>query len=501
MDRDEEMVTRFEKMDGDGGEDGGEDGDEEMASPKSWRRVRREMRERRDSSSPDLLSGEEEDVYKIYKCKDLVKKAKGRVRLNIGRMIDGIENWEEVEDHDFLYARGEFTDELGVIKPVFIKKLKDREAFERESNNLYALRNFEYVPIFYCSLYNEATVVVPGGDYFIITELVYPSEKSDDDLLKDLPDHLDMFHSLDYFHGDLGAIDNIMIAIREGDKRIPVFIDLDDTYDLSRPNTKDTEITETSRRGMGEILLLSRDEKISAFKIDSSDEITEENKYAVFAACDRFSLMYSLLSILGYSNLLPGTGEAIALQSDSENWVGCNCLFQNTATFYKVFIPNFKIIITGHECRERRDRDDGLENANVFWDLENTLTLIPLFDQCYLAFVDNLKEGREPFDGIDDILSNSDIRNLRNSSIPAANKSMYQPPPILHFEPEPEPEIDLSSYGGGKTNLIIHKRNKFIKVSKNSKKKRKSKKRKAKKTKNNYKKSKKTRRKIKRKYK
>ena len=162
-----------------------------------------------------------------------------------------------------------------------------------------------------------------------------------------------------------------------------------------------------------------------------------------------------------------------------------------------VFIPNFKIIITGHGCREREKRDGRLENANVFWDLENTLTLIPLFNQCYDIFVANLKEDREPFDGVDDILSNSDIRNLRNSSVPATNKSWYLqqanllPTPTTQHEPEK----------GGVTYTLSNKKNLMGRKKRKSRKniKRKSKKRKAKKTKNNYKKSKKTRRKIKKK--
>jgi hypothetical protein len=347
--------------------------------------------------------------------------------IEIYKMIIDMESksWiggEEDDEHDFLYAIQEGPNGTNY----FIKKFDDRSAFlwERESKNLKNLMECYHVPIFYCSLSNEKK-----NEFFIITEKCEEFDKrTDKPLLKELPDYLDDFHSLDYFHGDLGNPENIMVAIREGHREL-VFIDLDDTYSLEKNHTKDTEPTEGKP--------LSRDDKISAFKFVETDNPEVDEKRDIFMACDRFSLMHSLLTLLGLKELLPGSGVTIIYGGE---YKGRNCLLPGTHPFYSVFLPNTKVVSGHMDCKkslenihhtaatkiqavsrgkQARERISQvgrqqvgrgsidleiIGDGNIFWNFVETIKLVDFFNRCYDIFKVNLRRGRDPFDGVDVIL-------------------------------------------------------------------------------------------------
>lgn len=342
-------------------------------------------------SSPaasSVVSPTPDDTYIMKRYGNFKKEMAQSMKTELEQLIKGIEtrNWNHEEGRDFKSAEAELQlDPTSGSVKVFIKEVLDRSAWEREYENLFNLIKCVHVPIFYCSLENTE-----AGKFFIITEKCEEfNEEIDKLLLQDLPDYLDDFHRLDYFHGDLGNPENIMVAIRDGERKL-VFIDLDDTYSLTENHTKDTELTEGKP--------LSRDDKISAFKFVETDNLREDEKREIFMACDRFSLMHSLLTLLGFGELLPGSGETHSKDGDISK--GYNCLYETTHSFYMSFIPNFKIVITSRECRDSGHVGDG----NIFWNLEDTLRLVPVFNACYDIFRENLREGRDPFDRVNTIL-------------------------------------------------------------------------------------------------
>ena len=368
---------------------------------------------------------------------------------------------DDEREHDFLYA---ILEGPRTGTNYFIKKFDcDRSAllWKRESINLQKLMDCEHVPIFYCSLSKSNK---KKSEFFIITENCEKfDEEIDKPLLKNLPDYLDVFHSFNYFHGDLGNPENIMVAIREGQRDL-VFIDLDDTYGLEENHTKDTEPTEGKP--------LSRDDKISAFKFVETDNPEVDEKKYIFMACDRFSLMHSLLTLLGLKELLPGMGE-----NHSQDG-GYNCLWETTRSFYKSFIPNFKIVTTERECR-----DPGLVgNGNIFWNFEDTLRLVPIFNTCYEIFRVNLL-------------------NLRNfTNLTNVSRDLFDGVIESELEPEPEldPEVEDSPFAS-MNRSFARKKSKKKKTNRKNKKLKKS--RRKTNRKNKKLKTKKSRRKTKRKYK
>ena len=323
-----------------------------------------------------LIKSHPEEVYSMYKYGDFTKPELRDLQESAAQMIESLpDSWNDDEGHDFKWATGVIN--VGgvpgppISRPVFIKKMSAdlEEAWQRESDNLFHLLKCKHVPIFYCSLRKRE-------EFYIITELVTELGPEDNELLKELPGYLDEFHALNYFHGDLGTPENIMVAEREGIKKL-VFIDLDDTYHLSENHTRDTG-------NEGDPFHLNRDDKISAFKLSSTDDPTDE-KHDIFKACDRFSLMHSLLSLLDLKRLLPSQGET---EWKGDHWVGCNCLFETTSDFYKAFIPNPKVVSTTRECRGGRVGD-----GHIFWNFTDTKRLVNEFHQCYDIFVSNLKGG------------------------------------------------------------------------------------------------------------
>jgi hypothetical protein len=328
--------------------------------------------------SPPIKSHPEE-VYSMYKYGEFTKPELRDLQESAAQMIESLpDSWDNDDGHDFKWATGVIN--VGgvpgppISRPVFIKKMSAdlEDAWLRESDNLFHLLKCKHVPIFYCSLRK-------GEEFYIITELVTELGPEDNELLKELPDYLDEFHALNYFHGDLGTPENIMVAEREGIKKL-VFIDLDDTYHLSENHTRDTG-------NEGNPFHLNRDDKISAFKLSSTDDPTDDEKHDIFKACDRFSLMYSLLSLLDLKRLLPSQGET---ELKGGHWVGCNCLFETTSDFYKAFIPNPKVVSTTRECRGERVGD-----GHIFWNFTDTKRLVNEFHLCYDIFVSNLKGGLE----------------------------------------------------------------------------------------------------------
>jgi hypothetical protein len=347
-------------------------------SPKQLGLSKRGRRPKTEKPSPGRAR--EYKGYSMRRWGDFTKLESNTIKERVVDMIESLmvesltaDSWNDDEGHDFSYATGEIN-VGGADLAVFIKKMaaEGEEAWQRESDNLFNLLKCEHVPIFYCSLRK-------GGEFYIITELVYDYEPSDEELLKELPDYLDEFHALNYFHGDLGTPENIMVAEREGIRKL-VFIDLDDTYHLSENQTRDTG-------NEGGPFHLNRDDKISAFKLSSTDDPTDDEKHDIFKACDRFSLMYSLLSLLDLKRLLPSQGET---ELKGDHWVGCNCLFETTSDFYKAFIPNPKVVSTTRECRGERVGD-----GHIFWNFTDTKRLVNEFHLCYDIFVSNLKGGLE----------------------------------------------------------------------------------------------------------
>jgi len=322
-----------------------------------------------------LASPPIKEDYSIHRYGNFTKSESNIIKEQVVDMIESLtaDSWNGGEGHDFRYATGEIN-VGGADKAVFIKKMgaAEEEAWQRESDNLFNLLKCEHVPIFYCSLRK-------GEEFYIITELVYDYEPSDNELLKELPDYLDEFHALNYFHGDLGTPENIMVADREGIRKL-VFIDLDDTYHLSENHTIDTG-------NEGDPFHLNRDDKISAFKLSPTDDLTDDEKHDIFKACDRFSLMHSLLSLLDLKRLLPSQGET---ELKGDHWVGCNCLFETTSDFYKAFIPNPRVVSTTRECR-----GGCVGDGHIFWNFTDTKRLVNEFHQCYDIFVSNLKRGLE----------------------------------------------------------------------------------------------------------
>lgn len=374
---------------------------------------------------------------------------------------------EEDDEHEFMYAIHEGLNGTNY----FIKKIVDGSAWKRESINLEKLMECEHVPIFYCSLSNKKK-----SEFFIITEKCEEfDEEKDKPLLKELPDYLDDFHSLDYFHGDLGNPENIMVATREGQRKL-VFIDLDDTYSLEENHTKDTEPTEGKP--------LSRDDKISAFKFVETDEPGVDEKRDIFMACDIFSLMHSLLTLLGFKQLLPGSGHTMLRGS---KYKGRNCLLPSTHHFYSVFLPNTKEITSHTACKldfEKAQRRGSIDleiigNGNIFWNFDETLRLVPVFNKCYGIFRENLREGRDSFDRINTILQEEGL------SLPG-----LEPEPEL----EPEGEVEV------KPPLIATMKSSFAR-KKSKKGKNKKLKKSRRKTNRKKLKTKKSRKKTKRKYK
>ena len=340
----------------------------------------------------DTSTGEE--LYSMAKYGDFHKKKSRLMKNEMGKLIEGITDWRKEDGRDFEYAVAQLSGAVSLAladnTQVFIKKIQDKSAWEREYENLFNLRKCKHVPVFYCSLLIEKT-----SKFFIITEKCDVFKEKDKLLLKYLPDHLDNFHSFDYFHGDLGNPENIMVATREGQRKL-VFIDLDDTYSLEEEHTKDTSPNEEGR--------LLRDDKISAFRFVESDGPDYTVKKNIFMACDRFSLMHSLLTLLGHAQLLPGNGETHLEFGGG----GYNCLYDTTNIFYNSFIPNIKIVGTASECRTAGREGDG----NIFWNFRDTIILVDLFNRCYAIFKANLEArevqgigtGSELFNGIDIIL-------------------------------------------------------------------------------------------------
>ena len=372
-----------------------------------------------------------DDTYIMERYGNFNKEMARSMKTEIEQLIKGIRNWKQEEGRDFKSAEVELR-LYPTREPVnvFIKEVLERTAWVREYENLFNLRSCKHVPIFYCSLENTE-----ARKFFIITEKCEEFiEEIDKPLLKYLPDYLDDFHSLDYFHGDLGNPENIMVAIRDGERRL-VFIDLDDTYSLEKNHTKDTELTEGKP---------SRDDKISAFKFVETDNPDVDEKRNIFMACDRFSLMHSLLTLLDRRELLPGNGETHSKVGDI--WKGYNCLYEKTHPFYMSFIPNLKIVRTSRECRENGYVGDG----TIFWNLEDTLRLVPVFNRCYDIFKENLISESEPFDGVDTIL-----KMVEGSS-----------PPGLEPELEPEPERDVEEHKiASMKSLFVRKKSKKKKTN------------------------------------
>lgn len=419
--------------------------------------------------SPISLSG---DTYIMRRYGNFNTEMAQIMKTKLEKLIKGFSDWNQEEGRDFKSAEAELLlDPTSEPVNVFIKEVLERTAWEREYENLFNLRSCDHVPIFYCSLENTEE-----EKFFIITEKCEEFDEGiDKPLLKFLPYYLDGFHSLDYFHGDLGNPENIMVATRDGERRL-VFIDLDDTYSLEENHTKDTELTEGKP--------LSRDDKISAFKFVKTDN-PGDDKRNIFMACDRFSLMHSLLTLLGFKQLLPGSGHTMLRGS---KYIGRNCLLPSTHHFYSVFLPNTKDITSHTACKldfEKAQRRGSIDleiigNGNIFWNLEDTLRLVPVFNRCYDIFKENLMREREPFDGVDTIL-----QMVEGSS-----------PPGLEPGPEPEPERDVEEH------KIASMKSSFARKKSKKKKNKKLKKSRRKTNRKNKKlKTKKSRKKTKRKYK
>jgi len=399
------MKLAYEVDEGDEGDEGGDEGGNEallgeldedqdglQTSPKykgSLEETKKQKREskgqgKKRSTPPPIgpASPPVQEEYSIFRYGNFTKPESNTIKDQVVDMIESLDtpdDWNDDEGHDFSYATGGINvgGTTPIIKAVFIKKMgaAGEEAWSRESDNLFNLLKCEHVPIFYCSLRK-------GEEFYIITELVTELGPEDLYLLKELPGYLDEFHALDYFHGDLGTPENIMVSEREGIRKL-VFIDLDDTYHLSEKQTIDTGNEEDPFH-------LTRDDKISAFKLSPTDDATDDEKHNIFKACDRFSLMHSLLSLLGRNELLPSQGET---KFQGDHWVGCNCLFETTSDFYKAFIPNPRVVSTTRECRDGRVGD-----GHIFWNFTDTKRLVNKFHRCYDIFVSNLREGvDDPF--------------------------------------------------------------------------------------------------------
>ena len=131
---------------------------------------------------------------------------------------------------------------------------------------------------------------------------------------------------------------------------------------------------------------------------------------------------------------------------------------------------------------------DNGRNATIFWDFEDTLRLVPVFNKCYDIFRENLRRGRDPFDGVDTILKG--IEEIEEGVSPPGIGPELEPEP----EPEGEVEVEPPSIAALKSSFVRKK-------SKKRKNKKLKKSRRKTNRKNKKLKTKKSRRKTKRKYK